>query len=189
MITNAHQEVGRVPFGMPNSVVKPSVADVLRIGSDRSDRRSKTTIGTVSTEPVGKRLVANAPLFRLLLSTERKRVERSGSSSLLVILRLEDAKCDRDRARVFPPLHRGIFSAIRDTDLVGWYDVAQPALGILFTEIAEPNRVIVSTILNRVREVIATHARVEEPIAVACHALQKGGRSFDSLEYCALAGD
>jgi len=110
---------------------------------------------------------------------------------MLVVLRVRDIPHGLDERKVLAPLQRGIFSSIRNTDLVGWYDYNKRALGILFTEIAEPNQVTASATLKRVREAISAHTAPELlKMDVTCHVFQRG-KSNDSrsLEPCAAAGD
>ncbi len=111
---------------------------------------------------------------------------------MLVVLRIKDVLPGQDERKVLAPLQRGIFSAIRNTDFVGWYEENQPSLGILFAEIVEPNQLVASAILKRLREVISARTAPElvRKMDVSCHVFQ-GGESNDSrsAESCASAGD
>lgn len=136
------------------------------------------------------RSVLAGPLFRQFLSQERKRSERSGNSSLLVVLRVGDGAYGAAKSVTLTFLRDRLFSRIRDTDVMGWHDEEQSELGILFTEIAEPNPTAVPVILKRVREMIAAHSVLEAPAPIACRVFRDGESKYVvSLEPRAMASD
>ncbi len=111
---------------------------------------------------------------------------------MLVVLGIEDMLRAQDEWKVLAPLQRGIFSAIRNTDFVGWYEENQLALGILFTEIAKPNQVVASTILKRMKEAISAHTApgLVKKMGVTCHVFQGvESNNSRSLERLTVAGD
>jgi hypothetical protein len=190
---SAHEQIElRTPglLGVGNWTAKHSI--VGSVGSHIKNPARKLNLATIFTRSIEERSIADCNLFRHFLSLERKRAERCGSSFMLAVLSIRDMVSVRDGRRVLAPLQRGIFSAIRNTDFVGWYEENQLALGILFTEIAEPNQVAASAILKRVKEAISAHTApgLVEQMAVTCHAFQ-GGKSpnFRTDERPAVASD
>ena len=118
----------------------------------------RARLGTIFTRSMEERFIANGKLFRQLLSLEQKRAERNANSTVLAVLDVKSLLQEQIGPKAMAPIERAIFSAIRTTDLVGWYDESQSSLGILFTEIAEANEKVVSTILMRVTEAILANA-------------------------------
>jgi len=186
-IMSANQQVGRGLLGVGNWTLKPSTAGSGKTQASKSARRP--TLTAIFARSIDEPSIADGDLFRHFLSMERKRSERSGKSFMLVVLRV-DIPHGLDERKVLGPLQRRIFSSIRSTDLVGWYDYNQRALGILFAEIAEPDQVTASATLTRVTEAISAHTAPELlKMDVTCHVFQSG-KSNDSrsVEPCA-AGD
>ena len=172
----ANSLLNAVPAGFPEKAV-------------RSRWNCSASVHKVLARSAEERLVADEPLFRVLLATERKRLARSGSSSLLVVLHIKDLPQNPNEMSTFAPLDRRIFSVIRETDVAGWCDAKQAGLGILFTEIAELNEAAVSTILRRVRKTVREHALLEQLIVITWHVLGNGTNSSESFGPLALAGD
>lgn len=145
----------------------------------------------VRTRHRGGRSIIGGPIFRQLLAQEKKRSERSGNSFVLVVLPVaERLHCQGEAFAVF---ERRIFSQIRDTDLVGWYDENEWTLGILFTEIgeaSETNERSASAVLDRVKEIISPHTLQERQGKIRCTVFERGRRHYDgSLEPHLLTGD
>jgi hypothetical protein len=191
---SSHEQVElRTPGlrGVENWVVKLSTAG--SVGSHIKESARKLNLTTIFARSIEERPIVGGNLFRHLLSLERKRSERCGSSFMLAVLGIEDMLRAQDERKVLAPLQRGIFSAIRSTDLVGWYEENQLALGILFTGIAEPNQVVASAILKRLKEAISAHTNpaLVRKMGVTCHAFlggeTKGSRSL--AERRCVAGD
>jgi lipopolysaccharide/colanic/teichoic acid biosynthesis glycosyltransferase len=72
--------------------------------------------------------------FKHVLYRERKRVERSGESMLLLLLDLSRIEEGVDRSEVLALLSGPLPLSIRDTDACGWLQTGE-LLGIVFTEI------------------------------------------------------
>jgi hypothetical protein len=188
---NAHQQVEPELVGAGNWAVKPSIAGTVVTQIQKSTW--KLNLATIFTRSsIEERSIADSNLFRRFLTLERKRAERSGNSFLLVVLHMQDMPQGQAQQKVLAPLQRGIFSTIRNTDFVGWYEKNQPALGILFTEIAEPNEAVTSTILTRMREALSADSApgLIMKMDVTCHVFP-GGESNNSrsVERCARAAD
>lgn len=190
---SAHQQVElHSPrlLGVRNWTIKPFTAGSGRTLINKFTRNLR--LDAIFTPSIEERSIADGNLFRHFLSMERKRSERSGSSFMLVVLRIKDVLNAQDERKVLAPLQRGIFSAIRNTDFVGWYEKNELALGILFAEIVEPNQLVASAILKRVREAISARTAPElvMKMDVSCHVFQ-GGESNDSrsAEPCAAEAD
>jgi hypothetical protein len=173
-------------LAIENWVVKLST-----VGSVGSHiRNSARKFSTFFARSIEERSIADGNVFQHFLSLERKRSERCGSSFMLVVLGIEDIPRAQDE--VLAPLQQGIFSAIRNTDFVGWYEENQLALGIIFTEIAKPNQVVASTILKRVKEAISAHTApgLIKKMGVTCHVFQGvESNNSRSLERLTVAGD
>jgi hypothetical protein len=123
---------------------------------------------------------------------ERKRAERSGTSFMLVVLDLKSTLETSAIRKLVAPIERGIFSAVRHTDFVGWYEETENALGIVFTEIVEPNPVIASTILDRVKNALSEDIspKLAMNIDYTCHVFTRGEiKNASGDERCALASD
>jgi|SRR5579863_1170920 len=144
----------------------------------------------IGTQPPDTRSIIDGPLFRQLLAQEKKRSERSGNSFLLVVMRIQDDLRSQGEQEALAMLRRRIFSKIRDTDVVGWYDENESALGILFTEIGDPNQTSVSAVLGRVREAVSRPVMQERPGEIRCRVFEKGeSHHYGSLEPYVTTGD
>ena len=71
--------------------------------------------------------------FHQLLSLERKRTERSGNPSLLMLIDLRDFSGHSERICIVEKVNILLSSMLRDTDVRGWY--ARDWMGIILTEI------------------------------------------------------
>lgn len=88
--------------------------------------------------------------FSLTIGLERKRAERSRRSFLLVLLDLTAVVPSDPKSKTPHKIVAALSSAIRETDVVGWYRSGS-ILGVLFNEIAlEARTTVVSTLLARV---------------------------------------
>lgn len=72
-------------------------------------------------------------LFLRLLCLERKRIERSGRSFVLLLLDVADL-LKNGRPSMVAKLQSAISRASRDTDLMGWYKQGS-VIGVIFTEV------------------------------------------------------
>ena len=88
-----------------------------------------------------------------MLSLERKRTERTCDPLLLVLLHL-GSLVEFSRNREVPRIVASLTSAIRDTDITGWYEYPS-TLGVIFTALKCPDRKAVkSAILLRIHRAL-----------------------------------
>ena len=74
-----------------------------------------------------------------MLCLERKRAERSGKMFLLALLDATKVLHRSDGQTMSKKIQSAIFSAIRETDIAGWYKEGSVG-GIIFTEVATPDQ-------------------------------------------------
>jgi hypothetical protein len=160
--------------GIRNWLVKPVTLRPQGVVLERSARHSSFSIPLISSQTIEERPIADSDFFRHFLSMERKRSERAGSPFVLAILRVKELPPNQDERRMLATLQRAIFSRIRDTDFVGWYDEDdEPTLGILFTEISGQPDVTVPAILKRLEKSISIHTAEDLPqTEVTCDVFQ-----------------
>ena len=98
--------------------------------------------------------------FMQTLRRERRRTERSGRAFMLALVS-GDALCDQRRPQLANELASAIASCTRETDTVGWY--AQSAtLGVLLTEIGEPDDAKIDILARKLSEAIRVVAGSED---------------------------
>jgi sugar transferase (PEP-CTERM system associated) len=73
--------------------------------------------------------------FHQLLSLERKRTERSGNPSLLMLIDLRHFSAHSERMCIVEKINSLLSSMLRDTDVRGWY--GRDWMGIILTEIGQ----------------------------------------------------
>jgi hypothetical protein len=85
---------------------------------------------------------------------------------------------------VLSQVQRSIASTIRDTDVVGWCEEKEAALGIIFTEIVEPDRAIATAIMRRMTAAIshATAPELAAKMEISCHLFQGRASESDRIE-------
>jgi len=134
------------------SAVGPLDSEGWRIKPSSETRDSKPlwkfSLAAMFKRSADRRPIADQSTFRQFLALEEKRAGRSGNSCIIVVLRPKGVMANLDARKVLTSLPSGFFSAIRNTDLLGWYD--SNAIGILFTEVAKANQTALSAILSRV---------------------------------------
>ncbi len=86
--------------------------------------------------------------FKHVLYRERKRVERSGESMLLLLIDLSRVEEGTERDEVLKLLSAPLQVPIRDTDVCGWLQTGE-ILGIVFTIIRRDDRDQASRIVER----------------------------------------
>jgi hypothetical protein len=59
--------------------------------------------------------------FHHLLGVERKRTERSGNPSLLMLIDLHSLASDRDSSQMACRINSLLSSILRESDILGWY--------------------------------------------------------------------
>jgi hypothetical protein len=154
-------------------------------------REPKFSLTTIFSRCTEERSIVNSKLFQRFLAIEKKRAERSRTSFMLVVLNVKNLVQVQSERKSLAPMEQAVFSAIRNTDFVGWYDESETSLGIVFTEIAEPTKGIASTIIDRVRLALSTYisARVLSSIDYTCQVYQPELTDSRSVERRAIACD
>lgn len=133
-------------------------------------RKSWSDVHHVPTK--GK--LAPEDAFRTILALEHRRAARSGCRFVLMLL---DSREANGRG---PTLTREITSilsdAIRETDLIGWYEQGA-VLGVLFTELAESgNNAITQILCSRVVAALRgkLHSSLAAGVVLNLRALPEG---------------
>jgi len=107
------------------------------------------------------REVLSEELFQRVISLERKRSERTQRPFVLLLM---------DTGRTLPTIRHGrglleilsaLHAAIRETDMMGWYEM-NSIVGVMFTEITLDNKLILSTILSRISNVLRDQLTTEQ---------------------------
>ena len=95
------------------------------------------------------------PMFLQALCRERKRAERSRRLFVLMVLHLGESVENRDGAHVLSKSGDAISSAIRATDIAGWYK-RHSAFAVIFTELGTADK---KSALSALRERVTTTLR------------------------------
>jgi hypothetical protein len=184
---SAQEQVGPALLGIGSRAVRTPTTGSAGLQTNRSTGRLRTYSTSTLVSESEERSIADVDLFRHFLGRETKRSERSGKPFVLAVFYLDLQH--QDEQELLDRLRRGIFSAIRDTDFVGWYD-ENHSLGLLLTEIAEPNQATVAAVLKRIQDAIAAYTSPELLKDVTCRVFHKDKNSSSrSVEPCAMAGD
>ena len=97
--------------------------------------------------------VLTEEVFRRMISLERKRSERTQRPFVLLLMETGCTQPTATNGRVLFDVLSAMQSATRETDIIGWYET-NSAVGVMFTEITLENKLILSTILSRISEVL-----------------------------------
>ena len=109
----------------------------------------------------GERQVLSEAEFQRAIALERKRTERSQKPFVLMLLRGDELANGR-AGQLLGNLLPLVLEHTRETDAVGWYAQDQ-AIGVLFTELVASDKAsILSTILNRVSNMLQGHVTFEQ---------------------------
>jgi lipopolysaccharide/colanic/teichoic acid biosynthesis glycosyltransferase len=84
--------------------------------------------------PMRREDVLAEPAFQSILALERRRAERSRQPFLLMLLDARAVSPQRHRTVLADRLAPVVSDAIRESDVVGWYE-SQAVLGVIFTEV------------------------------------------------------
>lgn len=106
--------------------------------------------------------------FTKMISIERKRTERSEVPFLLMLL---ETSADSGVTSIHNGIFSALLSAIRDTDVIGWY-CDRTTVGVIFTGLKKCDRaLILDSILVRVRALLRKKLTPElcSQITVSCH--------------------
>lgn len=101
-----------------------------------------------------ERDVLNEPIFRRMISIERKRTERSKEPFLLMLLDAGTQVSSELSSKALENMASSLLASSRETDIIGWYKEGS-IVGVLFTglEVGDKNTIL-STILNRVKSML-----------------------------------
>jgi lipopolysaccharide/colanic/teichoic acid biosynthesis glycosyltransferase len=97
--------------------------------------------------------VLTEEVFRRMISLERKRSERTQRPFVLLLMDTGRTQPTVQNGRILLDVLSAMQSATRETDIIGWYET-NSAVGAMFTEITLENKLILSTILARISEVL-----------------------------------
>jgi lipopolysaccharide/colanic/teichoic acid biosynthesis glycosyltransferase len=113
-----------------------------------------------SSESLREVVLISEPAFIRMLRLERRRTERSGRAFMFVLISCEDFRA-KERGILLDRVIAALSGATRETDILGWYE-SGITLGILMTEIGEPNPITVDIITQRIRRTVQSEAAIEE---------------------------
>ncbi|MGA8540604.1 MAG: sugar transferase [Terriglobales bacterium] len=88
-----------------------------------------------------------------MISLERKRSERTQRPFVLLLMDTGRAQPTQKNGRILLDILSALESSTRETDVMGWYET-NTAVGVMFTEIALENNLMLSAILGRISEVL-----------------------------------
>ena len=108
-----------------------------------SVERSQSSESTMPTE------VLSEEAFQRLISVERKRSERSQRSFVLLLIDTGISPSGEKNGRILLNMLSALQEGTRETDVTGWYKT-NSVVGVMFTEIAADNNLVLSTILSRI---------------------------------------
>lgn len=97
--------------------------------------------------------VLTEEVFRRMISLERKRSERTQRPFVLLLMDTGRSQPTEKNGRVLLDILFALETATRETDIMGWHET-NSAVGVMFTEITLDNKLILSTILARISEVL-----------------------------------
>jgi lipopolysaccharide/colanic/teichoic acid biosynthesis glycosyltransferase len=104
-------------------------------------------------DSVGEHRLLNVLDFKRMIALERRRAERSKESFLLILFEISPLLQEsKQPGRILDRVASALLSAIRDTDMIGWYK-ERTKLGVVCTGLQANDNTkngIVSVILNRV---------------------------------------
>lgn len=134
-------------------------------------------------------MITDETLFRQMLSIERRRSERSGTRFALLLLDLQELTADATAP--LEVVESAVSSAMRETDITGWY-ARNTTLGVILTALKSgERRVLEPIVMQRVRTALAAHLSESqlERIWVSCHVFpEEPGSDGDDSEMERLLG-
>jgi lipopolysaccharide/colanic/teichoic acid biosynthesis glycosyltransferase len=105
-------------------------------------------------------------LFLGMLCLERKRAERSGRKSFLLLINFQDAVETARRARVLQGIVKVASTTRRETDPAGWYK-NEEILGIIFTEFGTLcGSSVIDSLVRKLRQALAAELSAEDLVLV-----------------------
>jgi lipopolysaccharide/colanic/teichoic acid biosynthesis glycosyltransferase len=113
-----------------------------------------------SSESLQEVVLISEPAFIRMLRLERRRTERSGRAFMFVLISCEEFR-SKGEGILLDRVIAALSGATRETDILGWYE-SGITLGILMTEIGEPNPITVDIITQRIRQTVQSDVAIEE---------------------------
>jgi lipopolysaccharide/colanic/teichoic acid biosynthesis glycosyltransferase len=113
-----------------------------------------------SSESPQEVVLISEPAFIRMLRLERRRTERSGRAFMFVLISCEEFR-SKGEGILLDRVIAALSGATRETDILGWYK-SGITLGILMTEIGEPNPITVDIITQRIRRTVQRDVAIEE---------------------------
>ena len=107
------------------------------------------------------REVLNEEVFRRMISLERKRSERTQRPFVLLLMDTGRTQPTEQNGQILLDILSALHTATRETDVMGWYEM-NSAVGVMFTEITLENKLVLSTILSRISEVLRAQLTNEQ---------------------------
>jgi lipopolysaccharide/colanic/teichoic acid biosynthesis glycosyltransferase len=112
------------------------------------------------SESLREVVLISEPAFIRMLRLERRRTERSGRAFMFVLISCEQFR-SKGEGILLDHVIAALSRATRETDILGWYE-SGITLGILMTEIGEPNPITVDIITQRIRRTVQSDVAIEE---------------------------
>jgi len=148
--------------------------------------------------PTGKRVdVLESHAFRAMLALERRRAQRSREPFILLLLNASKLNKDQKGTDFAEHLCGIVSSAIRESDIIGWYQQGE-VLGVIYTEIGLNGNCsvaeVVSSKIVRALEENLERAQASKMV-VTVHLFPENcdkdrpNRSIDSKLYPDISGD
>jgi lipopolysaccharide/colanic/teichoic acid biosynthesis glycosyltransferase len=134
------------------------------------------------SQPAGVRDVLSEEAFRRMIAVERKRTERTNEPFLLMLIECIDRQKPGKFAHALDNLMTSLFSATRETDVIGWYR-QNHAIGILFIGLASDcGSPCLGTILSRVSRMLQDRLSFEQvsEISISLHVFPDKWNQNDS---------
>ncbi len=100
------------------------------------------------------------PAFIRMLRLERRRTERSGRAFMFALISCK-AFHSKGGGILLNRVIAALSGATRETDILGWYESGM-TLGLLMTEIGEPNPITVDIITQKIRRTVQNEVAIEE---------------------------
>jgi hypothetical protein len=132
------------------------------MNTDRLNKAWQSPILAAVEQPLAGGGAMAEEAFHQILWLERKRAERSGKPSLMLLIELRPrVPGNRDR-ETFEKIVSSLAATTRETDVVGWYQ-GDSVLGVVFTEVngADEDSML-TAISERVRQSLGRSMRPEQ---------------------------
>jgi lipopolysaccharide/colanic/teichoic acid biosynthesis glycosyltransferase len=128
----------------------PLKADQARTEArEKLDVRAHLSLQQAGNTP--QRMLLNEDAFVSMLYLERRRAERAHKRFVLVLIDLNKSLTGHQKERKTSALSAALSSAMRETDIIGWY-VENGVVGVIGTELGDTSdKVVEATFLSKIR--------------------------------------